>query len=243
MGIRNLLYSGGLALALAIPAYAQDNETKQETPQTEVKINDELAKLVDSLIPEEAYKEIYDLRFDKDEKSIQKYQKIAEDLDAKLDKIENYKDDFNNLTKEQKRKLSDFYLVEGRAYSNIAIRLRNQEEKKIPFYDLAQESAETAIKVDESNHIAHNFLGTIYSGKGMENEAIQKYKDAIKIKEDYAIARQNLGYLLYKKKEYKDAIKHLDIAIELDPPSDPKYLTIAQIYKNRCLKAIEDKNK
>ena len=141
MGIRNLLYSGGLALALAIPAYAQDNETKQETPQTEVKINDELAKLVDSLIPEEAYKEIYDLRFDKDEKSIQKYQKIAEDLDAKLDKIENYKDDFNNLTKEQKRKLSDFYLVEGRAYSNIAIRLRNQEEKKIPFYDLAQEAA------------------------------------------------------------------------------------------------------
>jgi len=64
MGIRNLLYSGGLALALAIPAYAQDNETKQSTSQVDVKkdqiTEEEIEELMKRGSVDEILKEDYE---------------------------------------------------------------------------------------------------------------------------------------------------------------------------------------
>ena len=65
---------------------------------------------------------------------------------------------------------------------------------------------------------AHHYHGgIILSRRGRFAEAIEKYRTAIRLDPDYAMAHNSLGNVLYMQNELEEAIEEFHIAIRLDP--------------------------
>jgi len=63
-----------------------------------------------------------------------------------------------------------------------------------------------ALEVTENNYLTHNNLGATLVEKGQIDEAISHYREAIRLKPDYAGFRYNLGVALNKKGQTDEAI-------------------------------------
>ena len=63
-----------------------------------------------------------------------------------------------------------------------------------------------AEKLYSNDHILHNYLGIAYRQKGKPDLAIKHFKTSLKIKYDYAPARNNLGAAYFDKKDWDRAI-------------------------------------
>ncbi|MBT8351533.1 MAG: tetratricopeptide repeat protein [Deltaproteobacteria bacterium] len=63
-----------------------------------------------------------------------------------------------------------------------------------------------AEKLYSDDHILHNYLGLAYRHKGKPDLAIEHYKKSLKLKHDYAPARNNLGTAYFDKKDWDSAI-------------------------------------
>jgi len=63
-----------------------------------------------------------------------------------------------------------------------------------------------AEKLYSNDHILHNYLGIAYKYKGKPDLAIKHFKKALKIKHDYAPAKNNLGAAYFDKKDWDSAI-------------------------------------
>jgi tetratricopeptide (TPR) repeat protein len=72
-------------------------------------------------------------------------------------------------------------------------------------------------RLNADNAIAHNNLGNALVAEGKNEEAISRYKTAIKLNPDYAEAYNNLGFALWNKGNTSEAISHFKTAIELKP--------------------------
>jgi len=73
-----------------------------------------------------------------------------------------------------------------------------------------------AIKVTENNYQAHNNLGTAFSQVDLDG-AISHYKEALKIKPDFAMAFYNIGNPLAKQGLANEAIDHYLEALRIKP--------------------------
>ena len=73
------------------------------------------------------------------------------------------------------------------------------------------------VRKSPHNSIAHYNLGVVYQDKGRNEEAIQQYLIAIRIRPDYAAAYTNLGKAYLSKGMYEQAIGHFRTALEFEP--------------------------
>ena len=75
---------------------------------------------------------------------------------------------------------------------------------------------ENAIKVTENNYKAQNNLGAAFSSVDLD-KAIVHFKEALKIKPDYAMALHNLGIALSDKGNYDEAVLYFNKALKINP--------------------------
>ncbi len=59
--------------------------------------------------------------------------------------------------------------------------------------------------------------GLAFEQNGEMDEAIVEYQKALRIKPDYALAHNNLGYVLLKKGEVEEAIVQFEEVVRLKP--------------------------
>jgi Flp pilus assembly protein TadD len=73
------------------------------------------------------------------------------------------------------------------------------------------------LAITENNHVAHYALGSALYLKGQTDEAINQFRAAIRLKPDYAEARNDLGAALDKIGQTDEAIRQIQEAIRLKP--------------------------
>ncbi|HEY3039906.1 MAG TPA: tetratricopeptide repeat protein [Pyrinomonadaceae bacterium] len=85
-------------------------------------------------------------------------------------------------------------------------------------YREAAENYRQAIRLDPYNAAdAHYALGLVYRDWGRPEEEIQAYKQAIKLKPDYASAYERLGSRYLRSKKYPEAIETFKQLVALKP--------------------------
>ena len=65
-----------------------------------------------------------------------------------------------------------------------------------------------AVAVTDKNYLAYNNLGFFFSNKGKIKEAIEFYKESLKIEPNYEDALNNMGYALAALGQYQEAIPY-----------------------------------
>ena len=89
--------------------------------------------------------------------------------------------------------------------------------RQVSFWDNSFTLFSHAIEVTQNNYIVHNNLGVAYDKLGRYQEAIESYKQAIRIEPDYADAHNNLGITYGKLGRWQDAIESYKQAIRIEP--------------------------
>jgi tetratricopeptide (TPR) repeat protein len=74
-----------------------------------------------------------------------------------------------------------------------------------------------AVKVTRNNYLAYNNLGFYLSGQGRPVEAMENYRQSLKINPAYDDALNNLGYALAGQKKYSEAIPLYEAALRIRP--------------------------
>ncbi|MFA5776133.1 MAG: O-antigen ligase family protein [Patescibacteria group bacterium] len=91
----------------------------------------------------------------------------------------------------------------------------------------AIQSYNTAIQLDPTNPVLRVELGGIYFAKEDYLSAGNLFKQAVNLKSDYANARYNLAYSLFKLKAYNDAKTEFEAAQSLVEKDGPDYKRVA----------------
>jgi tetratricopeptide (TPR) repeat protein len=104
-----------------------------------------------------------------------------------------------------------------------------------PFFALTA----TAQQKDEAKALVD--AGITLNDAGKYDEAIEKYKAAIKLKPDYSNAYYEIGYTLYSSDKQKDAIPYLEKVLTLNPNAGGAYDLLGSIYDDdkQTAKALE----
>ena len=89
-----------------------------------------------------------------------------------------------------------------------------------------------AIEVTQNNYIAHNNLGVAYNSIGRYQDAVEAYKQTIRIKPDYAEAHYNLGVAYDKLSRGKDEIEAYKQAIKIKPDYAKAYYNLGVSYED-----------
>src|SRR5271166_6062654 len=90
--------------------------------------------------------------------------------------------------------------------------------RECPKYSSSETLWRGAIAGNPGSWLAHNNLGVIYERRGDTESAIAQYEDALRAKEDYAGAHNNLGAILSRMPGRSDeAIAHLQRALRVQP--------------------------
>ena len=87
-----------------------------------------------------------------------------------------------------------------------------------------------AIEVTQNNYVAHNIRGVAYDSLGRYQDAVEAYKQTIRIKPDYADAHYNLGVAYYKLGRYQDAIEACKQTIRIKPDYAKAYINLGVTY-------------
>jgi protein O-mannosyl-transferase len=87
-----------------------------------------------------------------------------------------------------------------------------------------------ALAVTQNNYIAYNNVGLAYSDIGRTADAIDAYKQAIKIKHDYAKPYYNLGNIYSKLGRNTETIEIYKQAIRIDPDYALAYNNLGVAY-------------
>ncbi len=89
-----------------------------------------------------------------------------------------------------------------------------------------------ASRVDRNDSGALNNLGVLYFRKGMHEEAIGQFKEALKIDSKFDLARENLQYLFAETKLEDPDVSRWKAEVEKDPGNAELVLKLAISYKN-----------
>ena len=89
-----------------------------------------------------------------------------------------------------------------------------------------------ASRVDRNDPGALNNLGVLYFRKGMYEEAIDQFKEALKIDPKFDLARENLQYLFAETKLEDPDVSRWKAEVEKDPGNAEAVLKLAISYKN-----------
>lgn len=128
---------------------------------------------------------------------------------------------------------------QGELFLNKGISLIEMRE----FNSAAKELLE-AEKYSPDDPKIHYYLGIAYHGKDLRNYAIAEFQKAISLKDDYSEAHNYLGTLYMENRQWDQALKEFDLALEnifYDTPAMPYFnagLTyyFKKDYKNALIK-------
>lgn len=105
------------------------------------------------------------------------------------------------------RNAFDFSMVED---DEIVAQLRDLQivtiEEKLP-----------QLKTAPKKNVAYSYLANLYSEKGLPDQAIECYRNAVQADPDDAANQNNLGYMLSEKGDYDEAIAHFKEALRVRP--------------------------
>jgi Flp pilus assembly protein TadD len=90
--------------------------------------------------------------------------------------------------------------------------------------------------------VPHNNLGILYKRKGLLEKAIEEYKEALRLKPDYAEAHNNLGMAYREKGLFKEAERAYREAIRLKSDLGEAHFNLGilyDLYLNRPGEAIQ----
>lgn len=111
---------------------------------------------------------------------------------------------------------------------------RGEAYIKIKQLDRAKANFEKAIQLDEEkSYVSLNNLGKLYFEQGEYQQAIEAYKQATQIKEDYLPALIGLGNTQKSEKMYDDALESYDRAIAFNPNSYEAWFGKGLVQENR----------
>ena len=83
-----------------------------------------------------------------------------------------------------------------------------------------------AIEVTQNNYIAYNNLGAAYNSLGRYQDAMESYKQAIKIEPDYTKAYINLGAAYNSLGRYRDAVETYKQVLRISPDYADAYINL-----------------
>src|SRR5262249_41634646 len=108
--------------------------------------------------------------------------------------------------------------TESASENSLADHLRRGREK-LSAGQLNEAIAElsAATLIDPNSGEAQTLLGVAYDRKGLRDRAKEAFEAALHSSDDKAIHLNNLGYLLYRDGDYKEAVKYLKRATKLSP--------------------------
>jgi tetratricopeptide (TPR) repeat protein len=89
-----------------------------------------------------------------------------------------------------------------------------------------------ASRVDRNDPGALNNLGVLYYRKGMYEEAIAQFKEALKIDPKFDLARENLQYLFTETNMEDPNVSHWEAEVEKDPADVKAIFKLGISYKN-----------
>ncbi|MBU8922319.1 MAG: tetratricopeptide repeat protein [Bacteroidales bacterium] len=89
-----------------------------------------------------------------------------------------------------------------------------------------------ASRVDRNDPGALNNLGVLYYRKGIYDEAIAQFKEALKIDSRFDLARENLQYLFAETKMEDPDVSRWKKEVESDPGNDEALLRLGVSYQN-----------
>ncbi len=98
-----------------------------------------------------------------------------------------------------------------------------------------------ASRVDRNNPGALNNLGVLYFRKGMYEEAISQFKEALKIDSRFDLARENLQYLFAETNLEDPDVKHWKKEAKKKPDNDEAFQRLGVSYQNMGLFAKASK--
>jgi protein O-mannosyl-transferase len=74
-----------------------------------------------------------------------------------------------------------------------------------------------AVRATRNNYLAYNNLGFFLSGQGKTAEAMENYRQSLKINPAYEDALNNMGYALAGQKKFAEAIPYYEAALRIRP--------------------------
>jgi tetratricopeptide (TPR) repeat protein len=89
-----------------------------------------------------------------------------------------------------------------------------------------------AARVDRNDPGALNNLGVLYYRKGVYDEAIKQFKEALKIDPRFELARENLQYLFAETKMEDPDVSRWRQEVDKDPDNDEALLRLGISYQN-----------
>jgi hypothetical protein len=100
-------------------------------------------------------------------------------------------------------------------------------------------------KAEPGNAVAWAFLGCAYGELGQNREAIEAYREALRLKPDIDIVWNNLGVCYKKMGRYQEAIEAFREALRLRPDDDKAWANLAVTYalsgnRNAALEALKE---
>jgi len=96
------------------------------------------------------------------------------------------------------------------------------------------------LNVTRNNYLPHNNLAVALANRGRIDEAVEHYRESLRIKPDFADAHNNLGITLAREGRIDEAIKHYREALRKSPDFEEAHnnLAIALYYKGNTNEAI-----
>jgi Tfp pilus assembly protein PilF len=101
---------------------------------------------------------------------------------------------------------------------------------------------EDVVRKSPENAKGHNNLGLAYETVGLVEEAIEQYKIAIELEQDFAEAYNNLGNVYQRKSLIDKAIENYEAALKFRPGLSGTYSNLGLAYQKKGLidKALEN---
>ncbi len=86
-----------------------------------------------------------------------------------------------------------------------------------------------AINATNNNYLAHNSLGAALLGEGRLAEAIKHFREALRIRPDYAEANNNLGNAFADQGDIETAIRHYSEALRVKPNAAEIHVNLGSV--------------
>jgi tetratricopeptide (TPR) repeat protein len=100
-------------------------------------------------------------------------------------------------------------------------------------YEMARDVLENAKENEPWNATVWNALAFVQTALDQKPTALESFKKAAELREDYPEAHNNYGALLNESKDYEGAIPHLELATKYAPDYADAWLNLGNAYRGR----------